>query len=198
MTPMTHVASKATRICWIWAIVCGHVGILGLCCCWGHANLSALHYLGPWWCRSQAAAKGHGLSQDLSWFPWSLLPLRAVSIPNIWSATWGHVGDRGSSCNWVHTDLGGLHCHSGHGDIQAQPIVNSHVWVHGPAVAMVCVDVHGVFPEGAIGTMCVEIQEPCWAGPPSTGPGIAGPAPSWTLQQENWPHFSWENHTHSG
>ena len=55
---------------------------------------------------------------------------------------------------------------------------------------------------GGIGTMCVEYEVCAELSLPFTGPGIAVPAPHWTLQQniassqETWPHSSpwlWES-----
>lgn len=37
-----------------------------------------------------------------------------------------------------HTDLSGLHCHRGHGDVQAHAAAEDHVWIHGPTEARVC------------------------------------------------------------
>lgn len=44
-----------------------------------------------------------------------------------------------------------------------------------------------VSPQGAIKTMCGGIRGPCCAGSTFDGPGKAGTATPWTLQQENWP-----------
>ena len=70
----------------------------------------------------------------------------------------------------------------GHGDVWARTAAEDHVWVHGLAVIGFCDDAHGLgYHEWSLETHCGELT------PPFTGPGIAGPAPLWILQQESWP-----------
>lgn len=79
-------------------------------------------------------------TQGLSWFPWLLLPLRAMLIPGIWSATWDDVGIWGTCYHQGHTDPCGLHCHQDHGDIWTSTAAEDRVWVQGPVAARVCTD----------------------------------------------------------
>lgn len=50
-------------------------------------------------------------SWTLSWYPWLLLPPRAVQRSAVQAETWGYVGLRGSNCCPGHKDLGGPCCH---------------------------------------------------------------------------------------
>lgn len=70
-----------------------------------------------------------------------------------------HVG----VCHQGHNNLGDLHYHQCNGDIWDQAVAKVHIWIGGSAASWVCVDVHHVLSSSqvAIGTICVEVREPC-------------------------------------
>lgn len=92
-------------------------------------------------------------------------------------------------CNWMnlYTGLSGLPCHLGSWWHPGLAAAEEHVWVHSPAVARVCVDIHGLCchqkPQGCL----------CFGPPPvymlvSEGQTSTGVITIWVVCTATWGH----------
>lgn len=127
-------------------------------------------------------------SQVLCWYPWLLLPSKALGIPKIWAATWS------CWCPTITLLLGP--CCSERPGLLPRVVVSSrsssvkaNIWFWGPATAGVCVHVCSLFTTGGSYQPWV-MESESYDEPVKhfADHGKVGPTPLWTPQQDGWPH----------
>lgn len=101
-----------------------------------------------------------------------------------WTIIWGHVRVERHCCHQGHTDLGGMCCFRA-----PELLPRAMIGFISPGV---CDDVHGLCYHRGHRNHVFWNWRVMLSQSYLTGPGIASPAPHWTLHEETWPCHPWE------